>query len=141
MKKANISFEKILWTAIYIVCIVMFMLLIKHVDEHSCMIMFMSHFYFLGALVFRKNEVKRFDLFKGFSITTLLIYMISILPISGYWALVPFWLCGFFHIKKISHHELMGHFYGNDENLSEEIKTRDLEYLWIISSLIVTILA
>ena len=135
MKKTTIAMD-ILFVVLYLAAITFFFLN-KEMGDYVFMIMGISHFYCFGAILFRKEKVRVFDLFRGFACLCAVITAISWLPISGMWALIPFWVCGYYHIRKVSHHELMGHLYSKTP--SREVKNRDMLGMWVGASLLVTV--
>ncbi|MBE6451336.1 MAG: hypothetical protein E7016_05165 [Alphaproteobacteria bacterium] len=135
MKKNSVNPVNLMFTVVYIIAMVMFFA--QKINEVPLMVLCMSHFFTFAAMLFRKAGVKKADLFKSFTYLVIAITVISWLPISGMWTLVPFWVCGFFHTLKVSHKSLMGHLYS--EKPSREQVVRDLFVLWIMASMLVTI--
>ena len=134
--KKTLSAANIFFAVLYLASFVL-LFLNKEFGDCLFMIFWMSHFYCFGAMLFRDNKVKKFDIFKGFACLIAVITAISWLPISEMWCLLPFWVCGYHHIKKVSHHELMGHLYSKKQ--SPEVVKRDMLGMWIGASLLVTV--
>ncbi|MBQ8870919.1 MAG: hypothetical protein IJ019_06050 [Alphaproteobacteria bacterium] len=125
-----------MFAVVYTSAMVMFFIQ-KNVNEVAFMVLCMSHFFTFAAMLFRKAGVKKAELFKSFTYLVIAITIISWLPISGMWTLVPFWICGFFHTMKISHKSLMGHLY--EERPSREQVVHDLLIIWAMMSIVVTL--
>ena len=111
----------------------------ENVSEETFMIMFMSHALTFAAILFRKSSVRKRDILKTFVYLVVAVTIISKLPISGTWAIIPFWICGFFHTLKISHKSLMGHLYGAEEKPTRDEIARDLLIIWAMMSGVVTL--
>lgn len=138
MKKILFSPVNLMFAVVYIIAMVMFFAQDK-INEVPFMVLCMSHFFTFAAMLFRKAGVKKSGLFKSFTYLVIAITVISWLPISGMWTLVPFWVCGFFHTLKVSHKSLMGHIY--EERPTREQIARDMLILWVMMSILVTVFA
>ncbi len=102
----------------------------------ECIVFLMSHFALPGALVFRKEGVTKAEIFRGFVLCIMAIAALTWLPISDAWTLVPFWIVGYVHAKKVSYDGTVG-FYVKTK-ISEEKKTRCMVYIGLCICLLVT---
>ena len=66
----------------------------------------------------------------------MLITVLTWLPISFLWTLVPFWVIGYIHATKVSYDDTIGYY--DKTELSEKEKFKRIIYIWLCICLLVT---
>lgn len=132
-------FANIAFALLYLFFATCFFMCADEISEPEFMVFFMSHFYLIGALTFRKPERSKSWFCRTFVLYIGVFNTIALLPISDGWVLVPFWLIGFIHGMNISYDETIGQY--DDGEVAEGEKVKRMCYLWMACSFLVTLFA
>jgi len=123
---------------IYLLSIVLFF---RSDFTQEYFVLIMSHFIFMYALLFRDYGVSKAELCRSFILYVVAVVVLAYLPISGLWTLIPFYIVGFVHIKKVSYKETIGYFEHDDNEITDKEKMKRLYALWVAISVLITIIA
>ena len=137
MKKTKLI-ANIAFALLYFFFATCFFMCADEISEPEFMVFFMSHFYLIGALTFRKPERSKSWFCRTFVLYIGIFNTIALLPISDGWVLVPFWLIGYIHGMNISYDETIGR---DDGEVSEGEQVKRMCYLWMACCFLVTLFA
>lgn len=135
------TFANIAFALLYAFFAIVLFICAEEISEPEFMIFFMSHFYLIGALTFRKPEISKSWFCRTFVLYIGVFNTIALLPISNGWVLVPFWLMGFIHTMNISYEETIGRYDSGESKVTEGEKVKQMCYLWMACCFLVTVFA